>query len=117
MLDLPGEDAEQWAALVHASGDRVAFRERYGEATQSNVVRFLTFDLDNPNSIARCVQGARENARSVRDTISSEMWEQINTMYWFLDSSRNSLGGEPLFEFFHRVRMACHLFQGVRMSP
>jgi uncharacterized alpha-E superfamily protein len=113
MLDLPGENAEQWAALVHASGDRVAFRERYGEATQSNVVRFLTFDLDNPNSIARCVQSARENARSVRDTISSEMWEQINTMYWFLDSSRNSLGGEPLFEFFHRVRMACHLFQGV----
>jgi uncharacterized alpha-E superfamily protein len=113
MLDLPGENAEQWAALVHASGDRLAFRERYGEATQSNVVRFLTFDLDNPNSIARCVQSARENARSVRDTISSEMWEQINTMYWFLDSSRNSLGGEPLFEFFHRVRMACHLFQGV----
>jgi uncharacterized alpha-E superfamily protein len=49
----------------------------------------------------------------VRDTISSEMWEQVNSMYWFIDSCENSLGGEPLFEFFHRVRMGCHLFQGV----
>ena len=49
--------------------------------TQENVIRFLALDPENSNSIISCVRAARENARSVRETISSEMWEQVNTLY------------------------------------
>ena len=81
MLDLPRGFADQWQPIVDTTGDRAAFLERYGAATQDNVVRFLAFDPENPNSIYSCVLAARENARSVRETISSEMWEQINSLY------------------------------------
>lgn len=114
MLDLPAENTGQWQALVHTSGDNRVFRERYGTATQENVIRFLVFDRENPNSIAVCVNVARENARSVRDTISSEMWEQVNRLYLFINSTRQeSLTADSLPEFFHRVRTECHLFQGL----
>lgn len=113
MLDLPAENTGQWQALVQTSGDNQMFRERYGAATQDSVVQFLVFDRENPNSIAVCVNVARENARSVRDTISREMWEQVNRMYLLINASPNTLAGDALPEFFHRVRTECHLFQGL----
>lgn len=117
MLDLPAENAGQWQALVDTSGDHHKFRERYGPATQEKVIRFLVFDRENPNSIAVCVNVLRENARSVRDTISSEMWEQVNRMYLFVNSTNpESLTADSLPEFFHRARTECHLFQGLADS-
>ena len=113
MLDLPAENTGQWQALVQTSGDNQVFRKRYGAATQENVIHFLAFDRENPNSIAGCVNIARENARSVRDTISSEMWEQVNQMYLLIVASPNRLTRGALPEFFHRVRTECHLFQGL----
>jgi uncharacterized alpha-E superfamily protein len=114
MLDMPTEHVNQWSPLVAISGDLPLFTERYGEATQENVIRFLTYDTGNPNSIVSCLQAARENARSVRETISSEMWEQINGMYLMIRSANSEmLTTELLPDLFHQVRMACHLFQGI----
>src|SRR6185436_653848 len=80
-LDLPLEPAYQWQPRIDTSGDTELFRRQYGETKEANVIRFLAFDAANPNSICSCLRGARENARSVRETISSEMWEQVNSMY------------------------------------
>jgi uncharacterized alpha-E superfamily protein len=112
-LDLPSGTGDQWQPIVDTTGDHEKFQERYGAPTEENVIRFLAFDPANPNSIYSCVLAARENARSVRDTISSEMWEQINSIYLFIsDRSRKPLP-QVLPEFCHDVRMACHLFQGI----
>jgi uncharacterized alpha-E superfamily protein len=116
MLDLPRGFGEQWQPIVDTTGDRAAFQERYEEATHSNVVEFLAFDLKNPNSIYSCVLAARENARSVRETISSEMWEQINTLYLLIAGEGRKPEAERMPEFCRQVRMACHLFQGVQHS-
>ncbi len=113
MLDLPAENTGQWQALVQTSGDNQIFRERYGTPTQESVIRFLVFDRENPNSIDVCINVARENARSVRDTISSEMWEQVNRMYLLMNGNSGSLSADALPEFFHRVRTECHLFHGL----
>jgi len=113
MLDLPRGAGDQWQPIVDTTGDHDQFQQRYGAATAENVVRFLAFDPENLNSIYSCVLAARENARSVRDTISSEMWEQINSIYLFIaDRSRKPLP-QVLPEFCQEVRMACHLFQGI----
>ena len=80
-LDLPLAPAHQWQPLIDTAGDTEVFKERYGQASEDKVVRFLAFDDQNPNSIFSCLRFARENARSVRETISLEMWEQINSMY------------------------------------
>jgi uncharacterized alpha-E superfamily protein len=111
-LDSPRGTGDQWQPIVDTTGDRAAFLKRYGTATQENVVRFLALDGENPNSIRSCIAAARENARSVRDTISSEMWEQINSLYLLIsDYGRKPIAQLP--EFCHQVRMACHLFQGI----
>jgi len=96
------------------SGDEALFKEYYGECNRENVVGFLTFDTRNPNSILSCLQMARENARSVREWISSEMWQQVNTFYLMLkEASRKGGGIELPHEFFVEIMMASHLFAGL----
>jgi uncharacterized alpha-E superfamily protein len=112
-LDLPREYNNQWQPIVDTSGDRVPFQEHYAGASEENVVRFLAFDPRNRNSIYSCVTAARENARSVRETISSEMWEQINSLYLLVMAESRKPVPEVLPEFCHEIRMGCHLFQGV----
>ena len=112
-LDLPQDPAVQWQSLIDTSGDGEKFRERYDEATQHNVVDFLSFDTENSNSIVSCLKAARENARSVRETISSEMWEQVNAMYLDLSAQQLMPGYEWHPDFFRQLRMSSHLFQGI----
>ncbi len=114
-LDLPGLADEQWAPLVEASGDAADFTARYPEPSRRRVIEFLTFDPVNPNSIVACVAKARENARTVREMISSEMWEEINRFYLTLQdpaSPRNALR-TPL-EFFQEVKRASRLIEGTK---
>ena len=67
-LDLPLEPAHQWQPLIDTSGDAEVFQKRYGEATQANVIEFLAFDAENPNSIYFVpAGGARECALRARD--------------------------------------------------
>ena len=81
VLDAPPGQEQQWQPLVSATGDEDDFAKRYGEATQENVLQFLTFDPRIPTPILSCLQAARENARGVREVISSAMWLQLNKFY------------------------------------
>src|SRR5580698_5186276 len=112
-LDLPMEPAQQWQPLIDTSGDTIEFKERYGEATQDNVIEFLAYDAANNTSIASCLRSARENARSVRETISSEMWTQVNSMYLDMQAQARMPEPEQLNEIFRHIRLGCHLFQGI----
>jgi len=114
LLDLPAGSEGQWQPLVSVTGDQDWFRARYGEATQENVVRFLSCDPDYPNSILLCVTHARENARSIRETISSEMWEHLNNFYFLVRDAadRQKIEDAPQ-EFLQEVRMFSHLFKGI----
>src|SRR5262245_49896525 len=67
MLDAPEGQDQQWEPLVATTGDQKQFLERYARATQENVIKFLAFDGENPNSILSCLRAARENARTVRE--------------------------------------------------
>jgi uncharacterized alpha-E superfamily protein len=114
ILDLPAGVGEQWEPLVVTTGDEQRFAELYPRFNQENVVQFLTFDPRNPNSILSCLQAARENARSVRELISSEMWQQVNSFYLKLkDASRQGGRIELPHEFFVEIMMASHLFAGL----
>jgi len=113
MLDLPRTYGDQWQPIVDTTGDRAFFQEHYGTATEEHVVRFLAFDPQYTNSIYSCILAARENARSVRETISSEMWEQINSLYLLITGESRKTVPEVLPELCHHIRMGCHLFQGI----
>ena len=112
-LDLPLERAHQWQPLIDTTGDTAAFRERYGEATQANVIEFLVYESKNPNSIISCLRAARENARSIREIISQEMWAQINHMYLTIRALQAMPEPGRLLDTFRGIRLDCHLFQGI----
>lgn len=78
---------EQWAPLVYTTGDEERFNELYEQPDRESVLRFLAFDPRNPNSILSCIAGARENARSVRESITAPMWEQINKFHLMVKSA------------------------------
>ena len=114
MLDLPDAVGDPWAGVVGATGDEALYATRFGTATRDGVVRFLTFDSGSPNSILSCLRKARDNARSVREVISSEMWEQINKWYLLVcdGAASDSVLDDP-HDFLSEVRQASHLFVGI----
>lgn len=113
-LDFPGEADQQWLPLVVTTGDVQPFGDSYDVATKENVLKFLTFDRENPNSIIACLRAARENARSVRECISAEMWQHLNNFYLMVKEHIGSPAVlEDTHDFYERIRFAGQQFAGV----
>ena len=74
-------DDNDWAWIIALYSDEELFAERHDEATASNVTNFYVADLHNPSSVLSSVRAARENARTLRPLISTEMWTQANGFY------------------------------------
>jgi uncharacterized alpha-E superfamily protein len=104
----------RWAPLLVMAGEEARFRSLYSEANAHTVFEFLAFRADNPNSILQCISKARENARTIRDRLSREMWEDINGLYHTVnsfDTQREIIGGPH--RFCDRVKFGAHRFHGV----
>ena len=104
----------RWEPLVNISGEQERFFKLYTNATTQTVFEFLAFHEENPNSITQCINHARENARTIRDRISREMWQDINGLYLMVSKTR------PEEEFIvgpHRfcstIKFGSHRFHGV----
>ncbi len=107
--------AEPWALPLVIHGLASAYYDRYpGPITSDNVLRFMVLDPANPSSLYSCVQAARENARTVRGAITSEMYEDINGL-WLEMRNKDyvRLQAEGLGEFFDWVKIRSHQFRGV----
>lgn len=111
-LDCPPGSAEPWLPLIDANGDRELFDRMFPAGTPSDVVRFLVREPENPNAIVNCIAIARENARQIRDVITTEMWEQINGLYWSLQED-DSFWDQPPQEQLRDIRRGCQLFYGI----
>ncbi|HRK18510.1 MAG TPA: alpha-E domain-containing protein [Hyphomicrobiaceae bacterium] len=70
--------SNEWESAIATASCKEVFDRSYPEATRENVIRFLVGTDGNPNSIIACIETARTNARAVRTTITTEMWEIIN---------------------------------------
>ena len=86
-IDTHNSVEQEWDPIIRVTGDMELFRNLYESATRENVINFMVLDRNNPNSIISCVNRARENASSVREIISSEMWLLINRFYHRLNSN------------------------------
>lgn len=114
MLDAVADPEQLWQKLVEATGDHEDFARRYGTATQAKVQRFLVFDAENPNSLLSCLRTARENARSARDTISADMWMELNKFHLLVKAaSLENRAVDWSSDFFRTVRLSSHLFWGI----
>ena len=117
LLDMPAEEDQHWKPLVMTTGDHEIFEKSDPSYNQEAVIHFLTFDRSYANSIIRCVGAARENARSIREIISSEMWEHLNNFYLELshEHSVHMALSDP-HRFFKIIQMRSHLFVGIMDS-
>ena len=114
-LELSPDFEEQWLPLIQTTSDEINFRNQYASHSRENVIQFLMFDRNNPNSVVSSLSIARENARSIREGIPGEMWEAINTLYLRVqDGQRCSHWSiEELFEFFIEIKHSCYLISGI----
>jgi uncharacterized alpha-E superfamily protein len=81
---------------------------------RAQVARLLTLDTENPASVVSCVARARERGRTMRDVISTEMWEALNSFYLLLGryDLQAALQTGP-YSFYQEVKERCALFWGL----
>ena len=114
LLETRLEDTQQgWQSLVAITGDDPLFRQCFGEYNARTVSEFLLWHPANPNAVMACLTQARENARSVREQISIEMWEHINRLYFIIKEVNRSAVLRGPHDFFSQVRDGSQAFQGV----
>ncbi len=113
MLDMPHSDAEQWEPIIISLNEEDEYKKRYSGFARENVIQFLTFDEQNPNSIISSVNSARFNARTVRESISPEMWEEINNLYHYIKHFKEDQNEvDDYKELYRHIVKASHLFLG-----
>jgi len=108
--DADGAGAEaQWRSLLSSLGCDAS-----GPMTPDAMTRWLTFDTDNPLSVARCMTQARENASQAREQLSSEMFEQLNRLYLSVrDADPAPTDGAEPYDLLRAVQLGSQTFQGV----
>jgi uncharacterized alpha-E superfamily protein len=84
--------------------------------TPEQVARFLAWGASHPSSIVNCLEASRENARAVRGSVTSEMWENINDTWLQLLTKRGPAGGPIDASFFEWVKERSHLFRGITFA-
>jgi uncharacterized alpha-E superfamily protein len=103
-----------WRGMLGISELQTPFDSHYGALTQQNVLKFMVSDPSNVSSICACLQAARENARAVRGTLTTEVWETINSTWLELRKKLkdNQIERDPS-QFFEWVKYRSHLSRGV----
>ncbi|MCB2019232.1 MAG: alpha-E domain-containing protein [Rhizobacter sp.] len=106
-----------WKGLLSISELSTDYAQRYGDVSAHDVMNFMVQDEKNPSSIVSCLRAARENARAVRGTLTTEVWETQNQTW--LEFKRLLAAGdyqEDPSDTFEWVKFRSHLSRGVTMG-
>ena len=112
------EDAEKgWKGLLSISELTNDFSKRHGKITARSVMAYMVSDEANGSSIRNCLMAARENARAVRGTLTTEVWETQNQTW--LEFQRMVAHKDFLKDpsaVFEWVKFRSHLSRGVTVG-
>jgi uncharacterized alpha-E superfamily protein len=107
----------RWDAVIKMTGVHDSFYLIYPEANPQNVCDFLLFQEENPNSVIRCIMNVRENARTIRDRLSRELWENVNGLYHRVREMQGDIEGRArLGAICTEIISASHTFNGISDS-
>lgn len=107
------EPHNEWRALLSISGLHEDFEARYPEPSADNVMHFMTLDKENPGSIYNSLYNARENARAVLGSITSEMWEALNRTWLEIREIRpEAIAWSGASRFFEWVKQRSNVLRG-----
>lgn len=108
-----GAEKRAWQPIIATFEDQKLFDSLYAVTNDDTVCEFVTFAKENPNSISSCVSILRENARTVREYISSEMWERMNGMYlWIRSVNARDQQANSGIDFYRQVVDFAHQIHG-----
>jgi len=106
-----------WQGLLSISELLPSYKAKHDAITAADVMHFMVRDETNPSSIVSCLSAARENARAVRGTLTTEVWETLNQTW--LEVKRMLKAGEfeaDPSQFFEWVKFRSHLSRGVAVG-
>ncbi|MHB8454145.1 MAG: alpha-E domain-containing protein [Acidiferrobacterales bacterium] len=104
VLDTPRGISPGWAPLIMITGNEALFEKAHGAPNERSVVQFLMVDRDNSGSILSSLSLARENARTVRDIVPREAWEEVNNLYLFArDNLQSGLSQRGRYDYLRRI--------------
>jgi uncharacterized alpha-E superfamily protein len=113
VLDQSDNRVDPWEPLILVTADKEIFDERYGAANSDTVTQFLAFDNEYGSSMLSSLRQARENARGVRESLSSETFEQLNEFYHFVNDASKQPHLDSSNEFFDSVRRLALRWTGI----
>ncbi|MDI1274556.1 alpha-E domain-containing protein [Polaromonas sp.] len=106
-----------WKGLLSISELSGAYESKYGDVNARDVMDFMVRDEKNSSSIISCLKNARENARAVRGTLTTEVWETQNQTYLeIFRMLRNGDFERDPSQFFEWVKFRSHLSRGVTVG-
>lgn len=107
----------KWERIVGALGSRQDYMEAYSSFTQQDVLYYVSFDREQPNSLLSCVSHARDNLRTLREKVPTELWNVANGLYlWLREKDAREQAIEEPHMFFLKVKEWTALFQGMEQS-
>lgn len=108
---------QNWNAIIALNSLEETYAKKYSTVTADNVLRFMVSDPDNHASIHSCLRLARENAHAVRGTVTTEMWETLNSTWLEArEKSFEQILNAGIGEFFEWVKMRSSLTRGVTLG-
>ncbi|MFP3873227.1 MAG: alpha-E domain-containing protein [Thiohalophilus sp.] len=114
LLDLPKRVRLGWEPIIDILGNHDLFYQRHDTADERHVVRFMVSEQANPGSILSCLRMARENARTIRDIIPREAWEQINQNHLLArEEATGSLGRRKRDDFLRHIILGAQTVTGM----
>lgn len=114
LLDLPSGSHIGWGLLVDITGCSEEYGKLHTSVEEKQVVRFLLADGKNFASVINCASVMRENARTTREVIPAEAWEQINNLYLELkDALKSTISRRSRQQMLEAVEAACQRIFGI----
>lgn len=118
LLESPNEQDQivTWRWYLESTGQLGSY-EACGRPLETQfVMEFLTLDRENPNALVNLISAARENARSIQDQLSSEVWHHINRVHLFWrDHTPADIRANP-HRILTEVRDTCYTLHGIMAS-
>ena len=114
-----GQDwADPWALPLIINGLASEYYSSHpGQITSQKVLHFMVMDSANPSSIFSLMRAARENGRSMRGLLTTEMYEDLNSMWLELRSrSETAMKSGSINDFFEWIKTQSHQFRGVTVG-
>ncbi len=108
------DGVSDWMRVLELYADANRFNEVMEGSNEGSVPAFYLLEMSNPTSVIAALRSARENGRSIRHLISTEMWTQLNIMYKDMQArTRRDVQPQNLSRFCKAIILDCQSFEGI----